>query len=206
MDSGLKKCLCKCTCGAEGMVRHGNLASGNTKTCRGFKNVVDIDGDISHIYTHTGDIAIIDTEMIEIITQYRWSYNHNWGYFNTSTKGKTVAMHRLIIADKPGSIIDHIDLDTKNNRKNNLRYTTKSINAFNSIRQPGKDGHRGVILVNGKWRAIIKVKGVTSPIPNNGFDTLEEAIAARKAAEIKYFGENSPQYREEELTKKLVTE
>jgi hypothetical protein len=89
-----------------------------------------------------------------------------------------------------GHIIDHKDQDKGNNRWSNLRLATESQNRMNmKPTSLNKSGQRGVSFRKdiAKWHARIKLNGKTVLLGN--FDSLEDAVAARKAAEPKYFGE-----------------
>lgn len=113
------------------------------------------------------------------------------GYWQVWFRGKNWKLHRLlwIFRNGPipeGKIIDHINGDKLDNRAENLRLCDHSQNARNRKRPPSKLGVPGVQFVMG-YRAFIKVHGVTKVL--GWFDTLEEATAARKAAELKYGGE-----------------
>ena len=89
-------------------------------------------------------------------------------------------------------VIDHISGDSTDNRITNLRLATHAENNKNrSIPKDNTSGHIGVYLdkVTGKWRVHI---GSNSKLIHIGyFKNKEDAIKARKEAEIKYnFHEN----------------
>ena len=76
-----------------------------------------------------------------------------------------------------------------------MRIVTPQQNAFNrAIQTNNTSGHKGVSLVkrNNKWLARIGFNG--KRIVLGTFDSYEEAVEARKMAEIKYYGEYSRQY------------
>lgn len=84
--------------------------------------------------------------------------------------------------------IDHIDHNTLNNQKSNLRICSNADNIRNGkLRVNNKSGYTGVRYRKDrkKWYAYIKVnyKNITL----GTYKTKEEAINARKEAEIKYF-------------------
>lgn len=111
------------------------------------------------------------------------------GYSGTRDNGKIVLVHRLIINAPDGSVIDHINRNKKDNRISNLRITDKSVNAFNSgLRRDNKSGATGVMLRKdtNRWSAAIKKDGKKHCLGCYG--TKDEAVKARKEAEVLYFG------------------
>lgn len=69
---------------------------------------------------------------------------------------KSLIMHREIMNPLPGEIVDHIDGDTLNNQKHNLRITNRSGNARNK-KSRGKSKFMGVSWHRTKWIAHIKI-------------------------------------------------
>jgi hypothetical protein len=97
-----------------------------------------------------------------------------------------------------GFDVEHWDEDGSNNKWVNLRLATRTQNNHNRSR-PRSDnvsGHSGVSLAKTRkgtvrWHARVSVKRRAILLGN--FDTVEEAIAARRAGELRYFGEFAPQ-------------
>lgn len=106
------------------------------------------------------------------------------GYLQLQIDGKMVCVHRLIYEHVHGSIsnefvIDHINRDKQDNRIENLRLVTRSINSHNS--GPRKDSKTGVKGVGfdkccNKFRGEICINGVRHK--TKYFTTLEEASKA----------------------------
>lgn len=85
-------------------------------------------------------------------------------------------------------VVDHINHDTLDNRKENLRNVTQSQNLMNrkvSVICPF--GVTGVSAHQGGFRARIKALGKAIYFPVR--ETIEEAAEDRKKAEKEYFGE-----------------
>lgn len=110
------------------------------------------------------------------------------GYITTRVLGVSLLGHRIAFALMnnawPEHEIDHINGNGADNRLVNLRDVDHSENGKNQ-RRPGSKTS-GVVGVDyhkkdRRWRARITSKGRVMLI--GAFDTLEEAIAARKAAE-----------------------
>ena len=115
------------------------------------------------------------------------------GYRICGVLGKTYMVHRLVwfyvygewVGDAVEFVIDHIDGDKSNNRIHNLRVVDRRESMKNlPLGRHNKTGCFGVQLVKGKYTARITVDYV--PRHLGTFDTLEEAVAARKQAEKKY--------------------
>lgn len=89
-----------------------------------------------------------------------------------------------------GYYVDHINHNTVDCRKENLRLCTPSQNAMNSkISANNKSGCKGVRFIkhNNKWIATIVVDHKT--IKLGYFDTYEEAVVARLFGEEQYHKE-----------------
>jgi hypothetical protein len=89
-----------------------------------------------------------------------------------------------------GQIVDHINGDTLDNRRSNLRVVTPSQNAMNRRRRSDNaSGCVGVSYISTKqrWFAYITVDGKKKILGQ--FQEKEDAISARKNAEKIVFGE-----------------
>lgn len=85
---------------------------------------------------------------------------------------------------------DHRNRDKLDNRRENFRLVTMTVNQRNRSRNSRltKSGIVGVHLVDRRWWARIVVAG--EDINLGRFDTIEEAAIARKKGEEKYWGAN----------------
>lgn len=132
---------------------------------------------------------MFDASDYELVKNYYWSVNSN-GYVQTRTFGKLIYMHRLIMNPKDGLVTDHINHDTTDNRRRNLRNISISENGMNHKKcSTNTSGYSGVSFSNKDkvWISTIKVKGVTHRL--GCFKNIEEAVKARHEAEERYFGE-----------------
>jgi hypothetical protein len=112
--------------------------------------------------------VLIDDEDYELVKAHVWnvSKHKNLVYFwynkRISKKDNRYLLHRLIINAPEGSITDHINRNTLDNRKANLRITDKIGNARNRVMSSNNtSGYRGVIFdkrVN-QWGARIEIYG-----------------------------------------------
>jgi hypothetical protein len=104
------------------------------------------------------------------------------GYARCKNRKVSFRLHTLI-AGKPekGMVIDHINQNRLDNRKANLRIITRRENQYNSgLWRHNTSGHKGVSWSEERqrWVATMGRKGL-----RKRFNTLEEAITARKEAE-----------------------
>jgi hypothetical protein len=114
------------------------------------------------------------------------------GYWLVGIDGTNHYGHRLaylfMTGEEPATRIDHINLDTLNNRWSNLRLATAAQNAANSKRRKDNStGFRGVYRLKGRFAAKIIVGG--KQIHLGTFSDPAEAGAAYHVAAQRYFGE-----------------
>ena len=160
------------------------------KMCKG-RNHYEFRDNLVIGYTAKGEPFSLDVEDYEKIKDCCWRINSE-GYVISTANRKNLFMHRLIMNAPEDMVVDHINHDTADNRRNNLRCVSQSQNmqnARNNRRNP--DGVKGVTWDKkwGKWSSRIHVN--KEAIYLGSFDTFEQAVAARKTAEEKYFGEYS---------------
>lgn len=87
-----------------------------------------------------------------------------------------------------GLEIDHKDLNSKNNRIENLRLATKSQNQCNTaLRADNSTGFKGVTRHGERFKANIRARG--KQVHLGVFDTPEDAHAAYSKAAVQTFGE-----------------
>lgn len=128
--------------------------------------------------------VLVDDEDYDLLSKFTWKVNTS-GHIQTIRLGKTILMHRLVLGiDNPDVIVDHRDRTKTNCQKYNLRVTDVKGNSRNRT-SIGKSGHTGVYKVGNKYRARIKVDGHNISLGN--YTNIEEAINARKQAELKYW-------------------
>ena len=135
--------------------------------------------------------TIIDLDDIDRCKQYKWCLNHDY----VVCRKINLFLHQFIMNPPKGMTIDHINGDKLDNRKSNLRICTMQQNSFNKgVQTNNTSGTTGVFWDKSKnrWVALIQIN--RKQIYLGTFKEKEDAIQARKQAEIDYFGE----YRRQE--------
>lgn len=115
----------------------------------------------------------------------------------SSGKRTVIQFHRLILNPPKGLVIDHRNHNGLDNRRCNLRICTVSENTVNSRRNATSTGYVGVRIGDNCYIASIHINGKLKQLGR--FSNLKEAIAVRKSAEKKYYGEFIPQDRKNGL-------
>ena len=209
--------ICECECGVIKSIRSDGLTTGMVESCGCYHkeitkelscywskktNFVYIDSINNVVYilpVNAGNYFLIDIEDYEKIKNYCWredDHGYMFSQENTFTTnkrerlGKRVSLSRLIMNCPDGMVVDHINHNIKDNRKNNLRIVTPGQNSMNKMPFEGKE-ISGVNFYDGAWIATIGYK--RKNIYLGRYRTYEEAKKARVEAEEKYFGEFSYQ-------------
>lgn len=150
-------------------------------------NTYEIDGDVLTITTSNGKEILADAEDYDRLSQHSWCISKT-GYAVANIHGKVAKLHRFLLnLEDKNQLVDHINHNTLDNRRKNLRICTPSQNAKNASPVHGK-GHLGIRQTrSGKYSVRISCDRKQMHIGT--YDTLEEAKQARIEAERKYHGE-----------------
>jgi len=132
-----------------------------------------------------GKETIVDDDDFFKYGKSKWCASWNGSkWYATSKNG---FLHRLILRVPAGFVVDHINGDTLDNRKSNLRICTQQQNSFNSRSKNPISGYKGVYKNKKKWHSQLMIDG--KHIVGGSFASpLEAAQSYDKLAE-KYFGE-----------------
>lgn len=201
--------LCECQCNAKTVKPQlaTNLTKNKTMSCGCLKgnniskskikrNIYDLSGSYGIGYTSSGSKFYFDLEDYDLIKNFCWREDKA-GYIcaNVNADGfdTTLKMHRLVMhVTDPQIQIDHIKHRVNDNRKSKLRIATSQNNAQNKkLLDNNTSGRTGVYLNkrDNKWIAQICKNGKV--IVLGRFRDFDSAVAARKSAEDKIFGEYS---------------
>ena len=190
--------ICECQCDNKTIksIYASNLTSNKTKSCGCLKrenvskanhktNKYNINNEYGIGYSNNNEEFYFDLEDYDKIKDYCWHVN-NYGYL---VSGSNI-LHRVVMDAKDNDlVIDHIDHNKLDCRKQNLRECSISQNAMNMIK-PSRNtsGCKGVSYhkYSNTWRAFITKN--KKQIYLGYYKLCEDAVKARKDAEVKYFG------------------
>lgn len=155
---------------------------------------IELHGDYAKLPLHGREgkfhgWAQIDQKDVDLVKDIAWTLDPR-GYVAGRPPGfsNSTTLHRwlMLAGQKGGWVVDHINGDTLDNRRANLRLCSAAENAKNTRRaKNNSSGAKGVSLdVNGKWRT--RIWKDRKEIHIGTFDTVEEASAAydKAAAEL----------------------
>jgi len=192
--------LCQCMCDNNTVteVIASHLMGGKSNSCKKCVNKkynkYDLSGECGIGYTSKGEEFYFDLEDYDKIKEYCWHMHwdtHN-GYLRTCVdnvdgKHSYEFLHRMVSGNIPkDNVIDHINRKTFDNRKENLRKVSRSVNSMNCKRKNTKY-ISGVTFnkIEKKFKASIKVD--KKQVNLGTYKELDDAIKARLDAEFKYF-------------------
>lgn len=155
-----------------------------------------------------GKSFLFDLEDLPHVQAHYWTVNSEGYavsyYFTRNEDNKrvhhTLRFHRLVMNPPENMDVDHIFGDKLDNRKSKMRICTSHENDYNhDAPRNNTSGYVGVSqLASGKgWRAYITKFG--KQIHLGCFEDIKDAIVARQAAEIHYYGEFSRSSLREEV-------
>jgi hypothetical protein len=147
-----------------------------------------------------GFVTTIDEADWDLVKPYHWTAIWNGNHWYAVTKEKDVLtgkthyhyMHRLIMGDPVGKLVDHIDDDGLMNTRENLRIATRQQNNENT--KPHRDtitGFKGVWVIKkgGKLRYGARLTYAGHRINLGVYSTPEEAARAYDTKASELFGE-----------------
>jgi len=141
-----------------------------------------------------GYVALVDDEDYEWLMLRKWrAYvgNSTNLYARGKANGKQVAMHRFILGlSKGDSDVDHINGNSLDNRKENLRLCEHSQNTKNACRRKDNtSGFKGVNKHNQIDKFVCRISVDGKRLYLGCFDTAEQAATQYDLAAIVWHGE-----------------
>ncbi len=143
-------------------------------------------GDVCLIPLTSGKGAYswIDAEDYPLVRNYSWRDAGEYVEHNVRGK-KPIMLSRLIMGVTDRWIfVDHINHNTLDNRKQNLRFATNAQNNWNRVKKVKGYSKQGLYYV-----VTLQADGV---VHHRWAKTEEEAVGLRKELEIKYHGNYRP--------------
>ncbi len=140
--------------------------------------------------------AIVDNNVYPELVKHKWHamLGRDTFYAVRKTKGTggsrgTILMHREVLRVQCNEEIDHVNRNGLDNRRTNLRASSRSQNSANRGRQINSGKYKGVHRTANKerWRARIQVNG--EGIYLGTFDDAVDAALTYDVAAREHFGE-----------------
>lgn len=123
-----------------------------------------------HVPLYDGGQALVDLKDYFLACSFKWyrqhgrytSYARANGKMKNGIKGPPIYLHRVIMAAKKGTEVDHKNGNGLDCRRSNMKVTTRRGNAYNSkVPKNSTTGIKGVTWSKhaGKYMAKIKIQG-----------------------------------------------
>jgi len=157
--------------------------------------------------------GLVSEEDYQNVKQYRWYIS--CGYVQGRVNGKVISLHHFIMG-KPekGLIVDHINQNRLDNRRENLRFATLKLNAHNrkkNMTETSSTQYKGIRYKKNRqsysWAATYSAKHI------GAFDNEIDAAKAYDAYVYQLYGEEAmmnfkytPEEKEHMKTRKLGKE
>lgn len=135
--------------------------------------------------------SLVDTDIFEKYNCFQWyKTSHNFVARRDFLFKKVVYLHRLIMSAPKGVFVDHINYDTLDNRKKNLRLTNKQGNSINTkLRKTNTSGYKGVYWDKQRKRWAVSITFNYKIIHLGRYKIIEDAAKKYDEAARKYFGQ-----------------
>ena len=186
------------------MVRYNKIIDTSQETIRD-RNRIIIENEYAKIlvnnnYFNRQEYVLIDKEDVEKIKDIKWMLNVQPSrYFYTAVvgtvNGRILKMSRFLMDYNGTNVVDHINGNTLDNRKQNLRIITATENKQN-VKAEGISKTK-----NNRWQAHFQRNKKIYTV--GMFDTKEEAQQARKIA-VELYNKNPNEYSND-LARALVS-
>ena len=164
------------------------------------KNKYEVDGNVCKIEVVSGrwgvNYVIIDIadmclfENRTIFVQKSPRHNSAWGMVQVEG-GKSKRLHRLLMQPQPHEVVDHINGNSLDNRRENLRVTTQAGNNKNAGKR--KDAmtskYKGVRQPKGSKKWVVQLQANYKTILGGTFDTEIQAALHYNKLALLHFGE-----------------
>ncbi len=145
-------------------------------------------GMVTEIELCHGETALVDDADAALVENYSWQLSAR-GYARSTIQGKSVQMHRLIMAARECDEIGHVNGNKLDNRRKNLRFGKHSDHTANQqMHVNNKSGLKGVSWDKTRGKFRVTIRKDYKKIHVGRFDDLEAAARAYNRAALNYFG------------------
>lgn len=147
-------------------------------------------GDHCFASLTSGFVTLTSVEDAGLLNTAKWwaSRKKFSVYAKRACGDTTQSLHRAILRTATGNVVDHINGNGLDNRRQNLREATKPQNSINRLnRKIPKSGFFGVTQNRKRWVASIRKE--TGFVYIGIFKEAEDAARARDAVVFKEYGE-----------------
>ena len=156
------------------------------------RKIRSVGGGICEVDLSKGHVALIDESDVGLVSVCNWCVTNNGRNPLLYAKGrpltgsrKLVRMHRYLLRF-PAAQVDHVNGNTLDNRRSNLRIVTQSQNMANiGVRSDSSTGFKGVSIRGGKFIATCCGRRIGT------YATAVEAAIAYDAALVEAFGDHA---------------
>ena len=149
--------------------------------------------------------TLIDIDDKEKVLKYKWychQYENNKKYCQgTLEDGYKIRLHQFVLGlshndeKLKDKVIDHINGNSLDNRKSNLRIVSQKENMENTKPRNPMVGIRIYETASGKLRYGARISSNYKSIDLGTYDSLKEAQDARKAGELKYWSKKVTEWQ-----------
>jgi len=152
--------------------------------------IIGPENTVMEVELTRGKVALVDSTDMPLLVGRKWKAMFTGGKYWYAVSNDGVYMHRLILNAPTGAIVDHINHDSLDNRRENLRLATTAQNIAHQRHKRGcSSKYKGVCWDKHRecWMAQIKVDWKAKYL--GSFDSEKEAARAYDAAASEAFGE-----------------
>lgn len=137
-----------------------------------------------------GYFAIVDDSDFERLSKFKWYYHQGRAVRKPrTTDGKRrgfIWMHREVAKPDEDKVIDHINGNTLDNRRGNLRICTRSQNQWNkTLRSKSVTGMKNIQWKKEKKRYVVRFQKYGKKYEFGYFKDLQEAVKVRNESALK---------------------
>lgn len=147
---------------------------------------------MKYIELTSGKVAIVDDENYETLKQHNWRFKKGYAVRLVTKDGKKIClyMHREIMNTPKHLVVDHINLNGLDNRKENLRNCTHQQNSLNKRKHKrNTTGARGVVFCKRLGKFAAQIGFMYKHYHLGYFDNIEDAKNAYEIKSKELFGE-----------------